>query len=399
MKKISSKTRNFLISGCASLLIILIALVGWWVYNSITYRNLLSDYQTALSESDYDTALILYQDNNDFNNINSTILTEAIESEDYSLVNDLLNTNLYSEEVTETIYNDTCEKILVIVDQYEAGTLEYDSACDDIEKYEALTNGSVQSRCKKSLETLSDLKDSKYAYTKGLAYLNEKDYESAAKYLTQVIKDDPNYADAQVKATEAIDQLESYTWGSIDAMISINNFDEAINQLKTLQQYRPSDELSNKIQEVQNERAEYNKQQEALKIEELKQSQLVEVTNCRAYNRGYYYTFMYGSVTVKNNSDKVVKTVDFTILMFDDSGYPVDADYKIYTDTYANSMRCEHNSCNIEPSEEYGSNWQFTLPEKCRKIKACVRSVEYIDGSIWTNDYYDYWLKDNYQSY
>ena len=86
-------------------------------------------------------------------------------------------------------------------------------------------------------------------------------------------------------------------------------------------------------------------------------------------------------------------------MLFDGNGYPVDVEYSMYQGTYENEFNCEHGSCNVTAGSSYGWNRYFSLPDNCKKVKACVRRVEYTDGTTWNNPYYDYWVKENYSKY
>ena len=53
---------------------------------------------------------------------------------------------------------------------------------------------------------------------------------------------------------------------------------------------------------------------------------------------------------------------------------------------------------NIQPGMTYGSDsgWRISdddTPE-AKQFLACVKEVEYYDGSKWVNPYYDYWVEE-----
>ena len=91
-------------------------------------------------------------------------------------------------------------------------------------------------------------------------------------------------------------------------------------------------------------------------------------------------------VTVKNESNKVVKSYVVGLLCFDSYGYPVIPQYKDSNLIYA------QGTVNIQPGNTAGSNSYWILFSQTKLyIKACVKSVEYHDGTTWENPYFYWW--------
>ena len=82
------------------------------------------------------------------------------------------------------------------------------------------------------------------------------------------------------------------------------------------------------------------------------------------------------------------------MLIFDKNGFPLVPEYNQKNVEYGVATKT------IGPGETYGqdSYWNIFCPEKMY-IKACVVSVEYQDGSSWTNDYFSYWMEQNKDKY
>ena len=99
-------------------------------------------------------------------------------------------------------------------------------------------------------------------------------------------------------------------------------------------------------------------------------------------------------VTVKNTSDKVVKEYIVGMLCFDKDGYPVVPQYEDSNLVYG------RNTTNIQPCKTAGANGSWTqFSDTKLYVKACVKSVEYHDGTTWENPYFYYWVTQEQDRY
>jgi hypothetical protein len=100
-------------------------------------------------------------------------------------------------------------------------------------------------------------------------------------------------------------------------------------------------------------------------------------------------------VIVKNNTQKVVKNFTVGILMYDSNGYPVKSGIIAGE---SELFRGQAEAVNIQPGQSFGSEnvWNlYTDFGTVSKLNACVKNVEYFDGSSWTNEYFDYWQEEH----
>jgi len=101
----------------------------------------------------------------------------------------------------------------------------------------------------------------------------------------------------------------------------------------------------------------------------------------------------YISIIVKNNTYKIIKKYVVGWMGFDESGNPVKTGWLL-----PDYLKEGYVEADIQPGMIYGyENCCRTsdddTPEAMQFI-ACVRKVEYEDGSQWINPYYDYWVQE-----
>ena len=147
-------------------------------------------------------------------------------------------------------------------------------------------------------------------------------------------------------------------------------------------------------------KTDFENRKEAHRIQELKDNQKVKVLKAYAFNDGYYYVFRKATTVIQNCTNQVLKNATIVVLQFDNNGYPVNADYSMYAESGAsNSVRIGADSINVQPGGTWGSNRNASIADDATRVKACVKSAEFYDGTTWHNPYYDHWLeteKDRY---
>ena len=137
------------------------------------------------------------------------------------------------------------------------------------------------------------------------------------------------------------------------------------------------------------------------RIQELKNNQKVKILSASSYDDGYYITFRKCRAVLQNCSDKVLKDATIVFLTFDNNGYPVSADYSMYTDNNVeNANRCGADSINVQPGGTWGYQYAWNIADEATKVKACVKSAKfYDDDKEWVNPYYEYWLENEKERY
>ncbi|MCC8023707.1 MAG: DUF5780 domain-containing protein [Clostridium sp.] len=394
--------KKLVIAICA---ILIIGGGVFFVNKQIQLNKVVNGFQVLLDGGKYKDALSYYEDNG----LNSGFINKAdklveskyedFENDDEKNSVDIFNSGLLSDEYVQKIETQIVNEIEEMQNKYIAEEIEYDAVkgvCDNYKKYK---NDTISSKAKEVSVYTENLNNSRNGFALGMKAIEEKKYETALANLSKVIKEDISYEAAQAKMVEVTALYKTEVMEDVQKKIESNNYSPAISSLEALKKYCSDSDVSSKLNDVKKQKEVYDKEQERIKIEGYKNNQEVEVISTRVYDDGYYIRLMRSEVIVKNNSNKTAKTIVFGLLQFDSNGYPVDVQYNMYQGTYSNELNCAFNSCNVTAGSKYGSSNYYDVPDNCRKAKACVRNVEYTDGSKWVNPYYEYWVKENYKSY
>lgn len=266
--------------------------------------------------------------------------------------------------------------------------ISYDEAGEKFEIADKFCNN------KTARNKTDNLQISRTAFAKAEEYDKDGDlYNATVEYL-KVIEEDKNYDIAQEKIEKNKPQVRKQAIEQMDACIAANNFNKGLEIVSDVEKIFANDS------DISNYKKDFNDRKEAHRIQELKDNQEVKVINAYTFNDGYFYVFRKGTVVLQNCSDKVLKEATVVMLTFDDNGYPIDADYSMYTDGGVdNTNRCATGSINIQPGATWGNRYSWNIADEATKIKACVKSAEFYDGGTWNNPYYEHWLeteKDRY---
>ncbi len=405
--KENNKKINKIIKKILLLLLIIMVLVilGIFMHSKIEREKKIDTFQKLIDNAEYTKAADYYSKNAEINFTKKADLVvenayeESIKNGDEELEIAIYNSNLLNKDYISKLDNSILEKIENTKKQYFNENIKYEDALEQVKKYKKYADNDISQAASNSISNIETIHESRQAYESGMAEAEAGDYESALKDLSSVTNQDSNFINAKDKITEIIPQYKEIVLSEVDEKIASNDYDSAISELQILQAYCFDQDVEEKLAEVQGQKTAYDNEMAKAEIQTYEDNQEVEVLSTKVRDVGYTITFMKAEVDIKNNSDKVAKDVNFSLLLFDDDGYPVDVEYDYYKGRYDNEFMCSHESCNVEPGESYGSNWEFSVPDKCKQVKACVTDVKYTDGSTWKNPYYDYWIEDNYSMY
>ncbi len=405
-QKLKSNRNGIKIAGIIAGVVVVLIIAGFFGYQQIQMNKVINEYKAFLDKEDYEGALTYYEDHaaesrfvKKADSITRKRYEEAVKKNDSDVEIAIFNSGLLTDNYVETLEASIIEELETIKKQFVDADIEYAEAEQVCFTYEKYKNDAIAEKTKEVYKYVKNLNDSRSAYKAGMEAAEKNDNEETLYELSKVIEEDENYAAARAKMEEVVPAYKEEVFANVDSALAGNNYAAAINHLESLQKYCSDSDVSAKLSEVQQLKTAYEGEQERLKIEEYKNNQEVEVISTKVFNDGYYLRFMKATSVVRNNSNKVAKEVTFGTLLFDENGYPVDVEYKIYQGKYSNECNCAFESCNILPGNQYGDNRTYDLPDQCRQAKACVRSVTYTDGTIWNNPYYSYWLEENYNSY
>lgn len=237
---------------------------------------------------------------------------------------------------------------------------------------------------------MNDLNDSRVAFKSGEELMQNQNMKGAIMEFTKVIDSDPQYDQAQELIRKASSDYQAAVLSDAQQLASEQQFEHAISAINDALDIMPNDsELAAKKSVYENQNKEKLAAERKEKVEELKANQELSVVETRIVD-DYIFDQM-AQVIVQNNTDKVVKKYRVGYMGFDKDNYPVK--FGLLNESFLREGVAE---ATIQPGEKHGSNKKWELFEsKIVKIIACVKNVEYFDGSTWVNEYYDYWVEDH----
>lgn len=290
-------------------------------------------------------------------------------------------TSSYDEK--KKLENVFVEKLDKLLNQFALNEKSYEEIYENIEKYNELSN--FKNKITQIKEKLEELKVSKDNFAKGQnAEENNNLYEAIESYSKVIEIDVNNYNYAKRYIDNNKSSLKNNIIAEVDNLIDKKDYINAKEKLDLLQKiFNNDNEIEQKILLIKDEA----KKQE---IEQYKNNQEVSVISAKGHKEWYSDTISGVQVIVKNNTKKVVKSYNVSVLAYDKSGYPLKIDYKSYEKLF------ESEGANIQPGETHGKDSYGDIyyeKEKISSALACVKQVEYYDGTTWENPYYEYWIE------
>ena len=292
-----------------------------------------------------------------------------------------ISTTSYDErKKIESIFE---ERLSTIVTQFTSNKKSYEDTYAELEKYNEFSN--LENKITKAKEQLVEIKTSKDNYSKGQnAEKNNNLFEAIENYSKVIELDSENYKMAQKYINDNKNTLKNNMLIEIDELINNGNYINANSKLELLQTIFTNDnDIESKVTLIKDKA----KQQE---IEKYKNEQEMTVLSAKKYKEWYSDTISGIQVIVQNNTQKVVKSYVVSVLAYDSNGFPLKIEYKNYEKIF------EADGVNIQAGGTHGYDNYCNIyyeEEKISSALACVKTVEYYDGTKWENPYYEYWLE------
>lgn len=290
---------------------------------------------------------------------------------------DLIKDNEKQNEADEYLVK-TSDSILT---DYIDGKISYEDAK---KKLETIIGIGIQiPRLDEKIKSLDDNHASKEAFINAEALLKEKNLPGALKEYSKVISSDQNYAKAQDNIKKNINVYQKIIFEEADKLVSQKKYDEAVLVVNNAETLLNKAVIESKITAINDAHEQY----------------LIKNQKMSVVGISFFYDILdqkYVEVKVKNNTNKVVKKYTVGFLSYDKAGYPVKMGW--ISEDYFKEAEAEGK--NIQAWEQGGTGWGWQLagPDgggDIAKIIACVKFVEYYDGTSWTNEYFDIW-KEKY---
>ncbi len=280
----------------------------------------------------------------------------------------------------ENILNEKLEKML---DDFISEKVDYEQVKQNFELFKDISNFS--GKIDKAITNLEEIKQSKDYFEKAKAVEKNDLVEAYKNYFKVIEKDSDNYKIAQKFIKSNKSNVKDIVLNDVEELIKNNDYIGAKEKLNGLNDLIEND---NTIAEKFNEIEEKATKQE---IEKYKSTQEVTVESAVPCTQWYSSDISGIQVIIKNNTDKVVKNFDVGVLAYDENDYPLNIEYNDFL------LLGQGRAVNVQPGQTYGDDEYFNIfynEEKIRKAIACVKKVEYYDGSKWENPYYQYWLEE-----
>ncbi len=275
------------------------------------------------------------------------------------------------------------ERLSIIITQFASNKKSYEDTYAELEKYNKLSN--FENKITKAKDQLVEIKTSKDNYSKGQnAEKNDNLLEAIENYSKVIELDTENYKIAQKYINDNKNTLKNNMLAEIDELVNNGDYINANLKLELLKTIFTNDAtIESKVALIKDKA----KQQ---KIEKYKNEQEMTVISVKKHKEWYSDTISGVKVIVQNNTQKVVKSYIVSVLAYDSAGYPLKIEYNNY------ELLVKADGVNIQPGETHGEDNYCNIyheEEKISSALACIKKVEYYDGTTWENPYYEYWLE------
>lgn len=172
-----------------------------------------------------------------------------------------------------------------------------------------------------------------------------------------------------------------------------NDYDKAVTLLEEAKSIIENDA------DITSNLTSYNVKLEGIKAAKAKTEQLLVVDSVKIVAQSDQYKTLYPDqirVVITNKSDKTVKNMEIGFLGYDSNGYPLKI--KMQFDFLGSNYESigDADNVNIIAGARFGDNVRWNLDEQhgLTTVISCVKTVEFYDGTKWTNPYYDYWIAE-----
>lgn len=348
------KKRLSLFIGLGGLIILLFLAV------ILFFNNPIVAFTKAINDGSYKKAISIYDNKISGNTDKGRKLEERLSKEIQDLLSGFLGGKLDHQNVMGKL--DTIGKARLVSNQVSDAKLE-----------------------------INKLHNSRIAYEKGMEYKRAGDYIASVIEFGKVIKRDDNYNNARENINQLSSGFKNEIIKQVEMLASAGDYDGAITKVKEVLKALPQDvDLIAKLAVYEKHFEQQQADERQIEMANMIESQEVCVQSAKVVKTGTYIDFYHVQVIVENNSDKVVKDFTVGMLGYDVNGYPLNISYSDYL------MKGRAPAVNIQPGKTFGagSGWDLNYnEEKVKTVLACVNTVEYYDGSIWENPYYEHWLE------
>jgi tetratricopeptide (TPR) repeat protein len=315
--------------------------------------------------------------------------TSAIKSNKYGEAVEVYNQKIKGDTVREKEVNQSLlEEIQTIKTEYVSDEIDFTTAANRLDTI--LNTKLLQGEVNNAKREIKRIEDSRIAFKTGNEFLALEKIREAIMEFKKVIKEDEqNFEKANQLILSSADKYKASVLEEIESLVSQEKFIEALQLISAASLVISDDaDFKSKRSILEAQLAEKKAQERKAKMKELEESQEVIVVSTETFTD--WLDDINLSIVIKNNSDKVIKKYVVAWMGYDKNGYPVK------TGWLSPAFLKEGNAeMNVQPSKTFGKGYGWEIDQKdAKKFLAVVKEVEYYDGSIWNNPYYDYWVEE-----
>lgn len=322
-------------------------------------------------------------------------ITQSKYTDAEKLYTDKIQGNASMKKSVDQFLN---KQVQSIQQSFTDNKIDFKAAQDKLNSLQSV--GSTSSDVSSALDKISQLNNSRNSFNKANSLIKNNDYVDALQEYNNVIKDDKNYSVAQKNLSEYKAKYKDQVLKNSEDAATKQDYDGAIKILSDATTILTNDpDISAKKTIYEKSNADKKAAELKKAIDDAKANQQLSVVSAKITIQSDTYKALYPDmiqVIVKNNSNKTVKNMEVSCLGFDSNGLPIPV--KTFWDSYNASMEFVGNGSNVNivPNATYGDGvgWKLDESHGMKTVLACVKDVEYYDGSKWDNPYYTYWINE-----
>lgn len=131
---------------------------------------------------------------------------------------------------------------------FQKGSIDYEVASKKLNAIKEMDLSQIENELNDSITYIEKINQSMKAYTAALSYEEQGDHGTAISLMRQVVVEDRNYEEAQIKLKEIVEQYRQNVLAQVDLYETEKNYNEAIDILRDALNLFPSDaDLTEKL--------------------------------------------------------------------------------------------------------------------------------------------------------
>lgn len=281
-------------------------------------------------------------------------------------------------------YEKLCELRFDKTEQdYHAGTISYEAAKGELEKFVSARVGAVATEAKSRRDALI----AEHAFAQSAALAEQGEFRQAIELLAEVKEGNEAYEKAQQQKKGYLDQWAERISGQMDSLRASGDYEEALTQISDYRAFSADDRFDALAQTLSEEKLEYDKEHQ------LATAEVTEIVQ-----DWFSYDIVY---ELTNHAGQTLRNVSLVVLLFDENGDPCKTYWTSYNVTYEDEKVKNSEGIRVkEIAAGISDKWvNSTYAPGVSKAKICVSQAELESGETWENPYYEVWLaqeKDRY---